>query len=83
MRKKAKASDSHGMVLRRDQFAIAANMDGSFSFHVPQFPEDVPVPRSVLLIAAVAARIDDEKWVGEMIGGMIDRLIDEAHAKGA
>ncbi len=81
MRKKA--SDSQGSVLRRDQFAIAANMDGSFSFYVPDLPEDVHVPRSVLLIAAVAARIDDEKWVREMIGGMLGRLIDEADGRKA
>jgi len=75
------ASSDHGTVLRRDQFAIAANMDGSFSFFVPDFPEDVHIPRSVLLIAAVAAKINDEKWIDEMIGGMVGRLIDEADAR--
>jgi hypothetical protein len=80
MRKKA--SDNHGVVLRRDQFAIAANMDGSFSFYVPDLPEDVHVPRSVLLIAAVAAKVKDEKWIAEMISGMIGELIEENDTKG-
>lgn len=77
------ASTDHGTVLRRDQFAIAANLDGSFSFYVPDLPEDVHIPRSVLLIAAVAAKVKDEKWIDEMIDDMVGRLIDEAQAKKA
>jgi hypothetical protein len=61
------AHTDQGSVLRPDQFAIAANMDGSFALFMPKFPEGAALPRSVLLLVAVAAKINDEAWIDEMI----------------
>jgi hypothetical protein len=61
------AHTDHGSVLRADQFAIAANADGSFALFMPQFQAGQALPRSVLLLAAVAAKLGDEDWVADMI----------------
>jgi hypothetical protein len=61
------AHTDHGSVLRPDQFAIAANADGTFALYVPQAAGGPPVSRSTLLLAAVAAKLGDEDWVADMI----------------
>ena len=66
------AHTDHGSVLRADQFAIAANMDGSFSLFMPSLPAGQALPRSVLLLAAVAAKIGDEEWAADMIRDLED-----------
>jgi len=64
------AHTDHGTVLRRDQFAIVANMDGSFSLYIPNLPDDTELPLNVRLLAAVAAKIDDEEWVADMLSDL-------------
>lgn len=64
------AHSDHGTVLRSDQMALIANGDGSFSLYLPRFPEGATVPLSMQLLAAVAARIDDEEWIADMLRGL-------------
>lgn len=61
------AHSDYGTVLRPDQFALVAGMDGGFSLLVPDLPEGTAVPRSVQLLAAIAAKIGDEEWIDDMI----------------
>lgn len=61
------AHSDHGTVLRPDQFALIANMDSSFSFYMPELPQSTLLPRSVLLLAAIAHKINDEDWIDDMI----------------
>jgi hypothetical protein len=71
-------SRAKGAVLSQEQFAIAANLDGSFSFYLPDYPDGhLPVPQGALLLAAVAAKVDDEKWAAQMIDGLVRRMVEE------
>ena len=67
------AHTDHGSVLRRDQFAIAANMDGSFSLYISHMADDAELPVNFQLLAVVAAKIDDEEWVEEMLRSLRER----------
>jgi len=66
------AHSDHGTVLRKDQFAIAANADGSFSFYAPDLPGDTELALNVRLLVALAAKINDEEWVADMLAGLAD-----------
>jgi hypothetical protein len=61
------AHNDQSTVLRKDQYALVANMDGSFALYIPDLPHGTPVPRSVMLLAAIAAKIVDEEWVDGML----------------
>jgi hypothetical protein len=61
------AHTDHGTVLRKDQYALIANMDGSFQLYMPDLPAGTPAPRSVMLLAAIVAKLPDEEWADEMI----------------
>jgi len=39
---------------------------------VPNLPAGTAVPRSVQLLTAIAAKIDDEDLVSDMIHGLVD-----------
>jgi hypothetical protein len=67
------AHSDHGTVLRRDQFAIAANMDGSFDLYIPDLPDDTELPLNVQLLAAIAVKIDDDEWIADMLSGLAER----------
>jgi hypothetical protein len=64
------AHTDQGSVLRPDQFALVADMDGGITLYVPNLPAGTAVPRSVQLLTAIAAKIDDEGWIDEMIRGL-------------
>jgi hypothetical protein len=61
-----------GTVLRPDQFALVADMDGSIVLYMPNLPACTSAPRSVQLLTAIAAKIDDEDWDDDMIRGLED-----------
>ena len=67
------AYTDHGTVLRSDQFAIAANMDGRFSLYFPHMADDAELPLNFQLLAVVAAKIDNEEWVEEMLSSLRER----------
>ncbi|KUO62641.1 MAG: hypothetical protein APF80_15870 [Alphaproteobacteria bacterium BRH_c36] len=62
-----KAHSDHGTVLQRDQAALVAEADGSFSLLMPDLPEEALPSEAVQLLVAVAMRTDDPLWVEEMI----------------
>jgi hypothetical protein len=66
------AHTDHGSVLRPDQFALVADMDGGIVFYMPNLPAGTAVPRSVQLLTAIAAKIDDEDWIEEMLRSLAD-----------
>lgn len=57
----------HGTVLQRDQAALVANPDGSFSLLMPDMAGDAEPSTAVQLLVAAAVRSDDPEWVEEMI----------------
>ena len=53
--------------MQRDQAALVADADGSFSLLMPDLPEEAAPSEAVQLLVAVATRADDPLWVEEMI----------------
>ena len=48
-------------------------MDGSFSLYFPHMVDDAELPVNFQLLAVVAAKIDDEEWVKEMLRSLRER----------
>lgn len=61
-------SADHGTVLPPGSSALVVSAEGELSFYLSDNPSDAPVPRLVLLLAAVLMRSEDEDWVEEMLG---------------
>lgn len=60
-------------LLRPDEFAIAAGLDGDFRFYAPEeVPENIPLPVNVRVLTAVTLKLNDHEFIEEMLA-FLDR----------
>lgn len=60
-------STDHGSILPPNASALIVSADGELAFMLADYPEDMPLPCMVQLLAAVILRSTDEDWVEEML----------------
>jgi hypothetical protein len=55
-------------VLRPDEFAIAAGLDGDFRFYAAEeVPENTPLPVNVRVLTAIGLRLHDPDFIAQML----------------
>ena len=65
-------------LLRPDEFAIAAGLDGDFRFYAAEeMPENIPLPVNVRVLTAIGLKLHDPEFIAEMLS-----FLDESGTRG-
>lgn len=61
------AHSDHGTVVKPHEAALIAEENGEFHLIFPDLGDDVEVPKTNQLLAAIFMKVNDDEWVSEML----------------